>query len=78
MSNNGGWRLWFDVEKRYNTTELREYIEYNRLWFDVEKRYNTTSSYASTSFKLLWFDVEKRYNTTHRLAHQPPSRCGLM
>ena len=35
-------RLWFDVEKRYNTTaDLIEQL-LNKLWFDVEKRYNTT------------------------------------
>ena len=78
MSNNGGWRLWFDVEKRYNTTELREYIEYNRLWFDVEKRYNTTSEYFKCITFKLWFDVEKRYNTTYPLRLQCSRRCGLM
>ena len=36
--------LWFDVEKRYLTTEL-PIIERNiELWFDVEKRYLTTDA----------------------------------
>ena len=36
--------LWFDVEKRYNTTCVLLYIYGYGLWFDVEKRYNTTKS----------------------------------
>ena len=36
-----GW-LWFDVEKRYNTTSRVEVNTSDKLWFDVEKRYNTT------------------------------------
>ena len=35
-------RLWFDVEKRYNTTLSSHIFPYPQLWFDVEKRYNTT------------------------------------
>ena len=38
-----GW-LWFDVEKRYNTTEIYDKLFPTELWFDVEKRYNTTSN----------------------------------
>ncbi len=34
--------LWFDVEKRYNTTRVIELLKGSLLWFDVEKRYNTT------------------------------------
>jgi len=34
--------LWFDVEKRYNTTSQSVSFTPNWLWFDVEKRYNTT------------------------------------
>ena len=34
--------LWFDVEKRYNTTINRIINITSKLWFDVEKRYNTT------------------------------------
>ena len=34
--------LWFDVEKRYNTTEFENLGMKPMLWFDVEKRYNTT------------------------------------
>ena len=37
-----GFQLWFDVEKRYNTTNLMRSIDAVALWFDVEKRYNTT------------------------------------
>ena len=39
--------LWFDVEKRYNTTfGVFEKIGI-KLWFDVEKRYNTTRHYST-------------------------------
>ena len=34
--------LWFDVEKRYNTTNDWINLQSTKLWFDVEKRYNTT------------------------------------
>ncbi len=34
--------LWFDVEKRYNTTGQKDATIVSVLWFDVEKRYNTT------------------------------------
>ena len=34
--------LWFDVEKRYNTTLIVRLSRLSWLWFDVEKRYNTT------------------------------------
>ena len=34
--------LWFDVEKRYNTTVAIAVKALVQLWFDVEKRYNTT------------------------------------
>ena len=34
--------LWFDVEKRYNTTKRGAKKANDQLWFDVEKRYNTT------------------------------------
>ena len=36
-------KLWFDVEKRYNTTIRLEPMTFIQLWFDVEKRYNTTA-----------------------------------
>ena len=36
--------LWFDVEKRYNTTGHLLSDGHTKLWFDVEKRYNTTAS----------------------------------
>ena len=35
--------LWFDVEKRYNTTVGGITFDFDGLWFDVEKRYNTTT-----------------------------------
>ncbi len=35
--------LWFDVEKRYNTTSTAKRSMRLMLWFDVEKRYNTTT-----------------------------------
>ena len=35
--------LWFDVEKRYNTTLGSMMLASIWLWFDVEKRYNTTN-----------------------------------
>ena len=41
--------LWFDVEKRYNTTKLRAVTTKEQLWFDVEKRYNTTNNGNKTS-----------------------------
>ena len=56
--------LWFDVEKRYNTTVMQDTIEQKVLWFDVEKRYNTIFPLSRTIRSVLWFDVEKRYNTT--------------
>ena len=36
--------LWFDVEKRYNTTLRFLLCKGIALWFDVEKRYNTTGT----------------------------------
>lgn len=33
--------LWFDVEKRYDTTARHHHGLAAELWFDVEKRYNT-------------------------------------
>ena len=39
-------RLWFDVEKRYNTTPDVVGKVLVELWFDVEKRYNTTRIYS--------------------------------
>ena len=57
--------LWFDVEKRYNTTVTNITYSRVRLWFDVEKRYNTTCQKHIIPALMLWFDVEKRYNTTH-------------
>ena len=37
-----GYRLWFDVERRYLTTELNLPYNVEELWFDVERRYLTT------------------------------------
>ena len=34
--------LWFDVERRYNTTRNAYFVSSFLLWFDVERRYNTT------------------------------------
>ena len=62
--------LWFDVEKRYNTTKRGEWSEWFELWFDVEKRYNTTAQQFLTNLYQLWFDVEKRYNTTSGDVHE--------
>ena len=42
MKSPSGKGLWFDVEKRYNTTSLFVGLHFGQLWFDVEKRYNTT------------------------------------
>ena len=42
-------RLWFDVEKRYNTTKNQNKSSDRQLWFDVEKRYNTTYKFAFLS-----------------------------
>ena len=39
--------LWFDVEKRYNTTQTAVLNNLYELWFDVEKRYNTTGVNAT-------------------------------
>ena len=41
--------LWFDVEKRYNTTNYDYKKGYPKLWFDVEKRYNTTARQAGAT-----------------------------
>ncbi len=36
------YMLWFDVERRYNST-VRQYLYIPiTLWFDVERRYNST------------------------------------
>ena len=70
--------LWFDVEKRYNTTFAPTCPPLNQLWFDVEKRYNTTCLNMSCSNCVLWFDVEKRYNTTAVDRHVRDYSCGLM
>ena len=43
--------LWFDVEKRYNTTVNDAAGWSNELWFDVEKRYNTTDWSDSSNTK---------------------------
>ena len=43
-------RLWFDVEKRYNTTDKVLTVQPSMLWFDVEKRYNTTLAHAPSHF----------------------------
>ena len=42
--------LWFDVEKRYNTTVSYIISSYYLLWFDVEKRYNTTYAHLGCKF----------------------------
>ena len=70
--------LWFDVEKRYNTTNLMRSIDAVALWFDVEKRYNATGRPELSSTIGLWFDVEKRYNTTCPVLARRSLRCGLM
>ena len=41
-----GDRLWFDVEERYNATNVAVVTERRWLWFDVEERYNATFSSA--------------------------------
>ena len=70
--------MWFDVEKRYNTT-ISLVIYYTlQLWFDVEKRYNTTVDPVGIDIKSLWFDVEKRYNTTNNVHYVCGMSCGLM
>ncbi len=43
--------LWFDVEKRYNTTSKLFKIILDLLWFDVEKRYNTTTRKAGQQIR---------------------------
>ena len=70
--------LWFDVEKRYNTTLHSFDRPHLKLWFDVEKRYNTTDREAIMNNVLLWFDVEKRYNTTYAVHDTRDGCCGLM
>ena len=34
--------LWFDVERRYNSTRPDFLSNRPQLWFDVERRYNST------------------------------------
>ena len=70
--------LWFDVEKRYNTTLNKYIMPLDLLWFDVEKRYNTTQLPRHQRPILLWFDVEKRYNTTYEVSLKFTKGCGLM
>ena len=70
--------LWFDVEKRYNTTQRGICQNRHPLWFDVEKRYNTTKTKERKDQRQLWFDVEKRYNTTNTKLTGVEIRCGLM
>ena len=36
------YKLWFDVEKKGNTTILAQVLLSPELWFDVEKKGNTT------------------------------------
>ena len=36
------YMLWFDVERRYNSTENILQCNFPLLWFDVERRYNST------------------------------------
>ena len=45
-SNLENSELWFDVEKRYNTTPNNIVKSATQLWFDVEKRYNTTTRHT--------------------------------
>ena len=70
--------LWFDVEKRYNTTRGSRKGIQGKLWLDVEKRYNTTYGCEHASKVELWFDVEKRYNTTGTSQLSPLFGCALM
>ena len=70
--------MWFDVEKRYNTTPSAIPMLAPRLWFDVEKRYNTTDEPTDVTTITLWFDVEKRYNTTIIDKWEYLKGCGLM
>ena len=70
--------LWFDVEKRYNTTQTNCTSANSWLWFDVEKRYNTTRALLGYCPLRLWFDVEKRYNTTNCPNLSGKVSCGLM
>ena len=70
--------LWFDVEKRYNTTNHSNCFSRQLLWFDVEKRYNTTHCHICHDVTGLWFDVEKRYNTTVDINFTNRICCGLM
>ena len=34
--------LWFDVERRYNSTDWTNRVIAQGVWFDVERRYNST------------------------------------
>ena len=35
-------KLWFDVEKKNDTTEKKYKARHRMLWFDVEKKNDTT------------------------------------
>ena len=72
------YRLWFDVEEGYNTTEDTLTSIMDLLWFDVEEGYNTTLQVFSNMLVLLWFDVEEGYNTTQIELFKRHQRCGLM
>ena len=49
------YMLWFDVEKRYKTTERPCTCHRGKLWFDVEKRYKTT--YKTETHSAFWVVV---------------------
>ena len=70
--------LWFDVERRYNSTSVCNNIRNYKLWFDVERRYNSTVTDKGFESVVLWFDVERRYNSTRGGHKGCTAGCGLM
>ena len=56
--------LWFDVEKKKDTTDEAFLQRLQQLWFDVEKKKDTTAARMYHVPVELWFDVEKKKDTT--------------
>ena len=51
--------MWFDVEKKNDTTSAETYVWPIELWFDVEKKNDTTETNALLVAGKLWFDVDR-------------------
>ena len=75
---NNGSKLWFDVERIWETTQMTKYIFDKRLWFDVERIWETTHHQFIMMSSQLWFDVERIWETTICRLYCGYDCCGLM